>query len=40
MKGKALENAEKRFEKLDKDGDGKVSLEEFKAGMGQQKKKK
>ena len=40
MKGKALDNAEKRFEKLDKDGDGKVSLEEFKAGMGQQKKKK
>ena len=40
MKGKALENAEKRFEKLDKDGDGKVTLEDMKAGLAAMGKKK
>jgi Ca2+-binding EF-hand superfamily protein len=42
MKEKQLEGAEKRFKRLDKDGDGKVTLEEMKAGlaaMGQKKKK-
>ncbi len=34
------DKAEKRFATLDKDGDGKVSAEEFKAGMGKKKKKK
>jgi Ca2+-binding EF-hand superfamily protein len=40
MKDKQLENADKRFKQLDKDGDGKVSMDEFKAGMNRQKKTK
>ena len=42
MKEKQLEFAEKRFKRLDADGDGKVTLDELKAGlagMGQKKKK-
>jgi AcrR family transcriptional regulator len=33
MKDKQLENADKRFKKIDTNGDGKVSFDEFKAGM-------
>jgi len=33
MKEKQLEGAEKRFKRLDADGDGKVTLEELKAGL-------
>ena len=33
MKDKQLEKADKRFKKIDTNGDGKVSFDEFKAGM-------
>ena len=40
MKDKQLEGAEKRFKRLDADGDVKVTLEEMKAGLADGSEKK